>query len=336
MKSHFNLTFLSLLLVLFFNTNLAKAEAWPNEKESFENTFSTYYVLPTNSYVRSTLVDNVTFQDAELKVKKVSSRAAATAEFSYGLNAVDTFFLKFDGGYNRERFINTIKRNGGEQNVELDLDYFMLEPTVSWLRQLYRTDFTVISGQIKYFPGQFVVAENDFLYNRKLQSYEVELLLGHAFEANLGKISKLFGAPVRTRWHYTEWKASARQLPRLTQTQWTLDGEVGFRPADDMLAVFGLKGTWNGGSFARRPFVNRDVENYIAGTPLTTAQKSELTSLYDGFKAERSRFTEYQVSAKLSKAVTANSEISLQGISNVIKGKPLKNNVVVLSYEMKM
>lgn len=324
------------LSFIALNINNAYAEAWPNKKGTFENTFSTYYSAPVPSYIQTTLVDNATFQDAQLRIKKRFQRLSTTGEVSYGYDDKTTFFAKLDAGYINETFKTSIKRNGGEQISELNLDYFVLDPTVSILRQVYKTDLSVVSVQTKLYPGSYVISNDDVFYNEKLFAYELEFLFGQAFRAHLGDISKLFGAKRKDRWHYHEWKATAKHYPRLGQVQYDLDAEVGFRPTNRILAIFGIKATFNGGNFQRRPFRGEDLDRFVAQTPLNAGQMIEFRNILESQAKERSRFNNYQFSYKISQKVTRDAELSLQGVSNIILGKPFKNNIVVVAYEFKL
>ena len=62
----------------------------------------------------------------------------------------------------------------------------------------------------------------------------------------------------------------------------------------------------------------------------------EFRNILESQAKERSRFNNYQFSYKISQKVTRDAELSLQGVSNIILGKPFKNNIVVVAYEFKL
>ncbi len=263
-----------------------------------------------------------------------STRISSTSEAQYGLSEESTLKAKIDAGYVTNNYEVDVVHAGARSKYKYSSEYTSIISEFAYRQQIARDQNGVFSSSFSFFPGEFVITNNESYLISEQMSYEFRLLYGLAFDGDINLLNEYKGVG-QTRFHYFEWQMGARHYPQLSQVQWEFDQHLGIRPIDNFLFVVSLYNTFHGASFIKRPYSQADLNNLANSTSLDSNQKQALINGIKSVLTQNSTYRDHKLNLKISYALEKDKNISLESFSNVLIQKPFTNNTIVLSYDVK-
>ncbi len=263
-----------------------------------------------------------------------SSRISSTSELQYGLSPESTLKTKIDVGYVKNNYEIDVLNAPARSKYKYSTEYTSIISEFAYRQQINRDQNGVFSSSFSFFPGEFIITDNESYLVAEQMSYEMRFLYGLAFDSEIN-LFNAFNGVGQTRYHYFEWQMGARHFPQLSQVQWDFDQHLGIRPVDGVLCVVSLYNTFHGASYIKKPYSQSDLNNLANSTSLDNNQKQTLINGIKSVLNQNSTYRDHKLNLKVSYQIDIDKNISIESFSNILVQKPFTNNTVVLTYDVK-
>ncbi len=317
------------LLFLAFAPLSAFAGAWLQEKGKTELTSSIFY-SPTSKWVSGDFAQDSLGNTVNDKVANNTGYKGLEFFVEYGLKPDITLVGDLAIYYYNDNITAFSSFNNETyQSFSISSDYFNLDTSFGPKVQLAKTDYSSLSAQFLFYPGNLVIKDKiDYIQQRL--AFKASLLYGQSFNIPFG----MEGRP--NYGNYIDLEASYKPYPISGHHEAALNATLGLRPFNNnTLLIVALYNTFNGYSYTRRPFsksaINADIDSLGLPPVLANSLRKDIAAdlVTDGSNPYFN--LNFQIGFNLNK----DTVLYLKSFHNVIQNKPFTYNSFYISLENK-